>query len=206
MLRFAAHLVPNDAAAEAGLSLTTGGDADAAETLARMTSSDDASTAKPRRLALIPPTVDAARRAGVSDDRVSILDRVAATRTRGRPPKLLIELFVVVALMTAAAIAIYFGFRSPPIHDELPLGGRNVDISRSSAAQFEASVAADPSNRKILLAGSMDDLVDARVYVSTDAGVSWTSRPAPPLVRGSCGLSHPAVAIGPAGLQVYASL
>ena len=75
-----------------------------------------------------------------------------------------------------------------------------------TAAQFEASLASDPSNRKILLAGSMDDLVDARVYVSTDAGVSWTSRPAPPLVRGSCGLSHPAVAIGPAGLQVYASL
>lgn len=137
---------------------------------------------------------------------MTILSRVAATRTRGRPPKVLVELIVIAVLMAAAAIAIYFGFRAPPIHDELPLGGRNVDISRSSAAQFEASVAADPADPKRLLAASMDDSVDARVYASTDGGVSWTSRPAPPSQRGACGLSHPAVAIGPRGLDVYASL
>jgi hypothetical protein len=131
---------------------------------------------------------------------------VAATRRRGRPPKLLVELLVILVLMAAAAVGIYFGFRSPPIHDTLPLGGRNVDVSRSSAAQFEASVAADPTNAKVLLAASMDDLADARVYVSTDGGANWTSRPAPPAERGNCGLSHPAVAMGPGGLQVYASL
>jgi len=108
--------------------------------------------------------------------------------------------------MAAAAVGIYFGFRSPPIHDELPLGGRNIDVSRSSAAQFEPSIAVDPSNGKVLLASSMDDLADARVYVSRDGGASWTSNPAPPAERGACGLSHPAVAIGPGGLQVYASL
>jgi hypothetical protein len=131
---------------------------------------------------------------------------VAATRTRGRPPKLLVELLVILVLMAAAAVGIYFGFRSPPIHDELRLGGRNVDVSRSTAAQFEPSIAADPANGKVLLAASMDDLADARVYVSRDGGASWTSRPAPPVERGACGLSHPAVAIGPRGLQVYASL
>jgi hypothetical protein len=131
---------------------------------------------------------------------------VAATRRRGRPPTLVVELLVILLLMAAAAVGIYFGFRSPPIHDELPLGGRNVDLSRSSAAQFEPSVAADPTNAGVLLAASMDDLADARVYVSTDRGASWTSRPAPPAERGACGLSHPAVAVGPGGLQVYASL
>jgi hypothetical protein len=131
---------------------------------------------------------------------------VAATRTRAGPPKLLVELVVILVLIAAAAIGIYFGFRSPPIHDELPLGGRNVDVSRSSAAQFEPSVAADPSEGRVLLAASMDDLADARVYVSTNGGASWTSQPAPPLERGACGLSHPAVAVGPGGLQVYASL
>jgi hypothetical protein len=113
---------------------------------------------------------------------------------------------VIVLLMAAAAIAIYFGFRAPPIHDELPLGGRNVDISRSSAAQFEASVAADPTDPKRLLAASMDDAVDARVYASTDGGSSWTSQVAPPSLRGPCALSHPAVATGPRRLEVYASL
>ena len=113
---------------------------------------------------------------------------------------------MILVLMAAAAVGIYFGFRSPPIHDTLPLGGRNIDVSRSSAAQFEPSVAADPTNAKVLLAASMDDLADARVYVSTDGGTRWTSRPAPPAERGNCGLSHPAVAAGPGGLQVYASL
>src|SRR5205085_7856139 len=59
---------------------------------------------------------------------------------------------------------------------------------------------------KRLLAASMDDLADGRVYASTDGGASWTSRPAPPAVRGACGLSHPAVAIGPHRLEAYASL
>src|SRR5438067_244150 len=114
----------------------------------------------------------------LAGERVTILSRVAATRTRGRPPKLLVELLVIVVLMAAAAIAIYFGFRSPPIHDALPLGGRNVDISRSSAAQFEASVAADPADSKRLLAASMDNSVDARVYTSADGGATWASQPA----------------------------
>ncbi|HYY03892.1 MAG TPA: hypothetical protein VE736_08410 [Gaiellaceae bacterium] len=131
---------------------------------------------------------------------------MAATRTRGRPPKLLVELFVIAAVMAAAAISVYFGFRAPPIHDELPLGGRNVDVSNSSAAQFEASVAVDPTEPKRLLAASMDDLADARAYASTDGGVTWTSQPAPPSQRGACGLSHPDVAIGGRGLELYASL
>jgi hypothetical protein len=131
---------------------------------------------------------------------------VAADGKRGRPPKLLIELIAIAVVMTAAAISIYFGFRSPPIHDELPLGGRNVDVSRSSAAQFEPLVAQDPARPSTLLAASMDDLADARVYLSTDAGRTWTSRAAPPVIRGACSLSHPSVAIGRSGLEVYASL
>lgn len=130
---------------------------------------------------------------------------MAARRTRLRPPKVAVELIVIAFLMTAAAIAIYYGFRSAPIHDVLPLGGRNVDVSDSSAAQFEPSVARDPGAPKVLLAASMDDLADTRVYVSSDAGATWRSRVAPG-ASGACGLGHPAVAIGRAGLQVYAAL
>jgi hypothetical protein len=131
---------------------------------------------------------------------------VAATRTRGKPPKLVLELVVIAVLMTAAAISIYFGFRAPPIHNDLPLGGRNVNVSRSSAAQFEPSIALDPTHPNVFLAASADDRADARVYASRDAGGTWSSRPAPPIPRAACGLSHPAVAVSRNGLQVYASL
>lgn len=125
---------------------------------------------------------------------MAILARVAATGTRRRPPKLLIELVVIAALMAGAAIGIYYGFRSPPVHDVLPLGGRNVDVSRSTAAQFEASVAFDPAHPRRVFAASMDSLDDARLYSSADGGATWTTRGAPPFERGACGLSHPTVA------------
>jgi hypothetical protein len=123
---------------------------------------------------------------------------------RGRPPKLAVELLVIAVVMTAAAIGIYFGFRSPPIHDALPIGGRNVDVSGSSAAQFEPSIARDPGAPDVMLAASMDGLADTRVYVSKDGGASWGSQTAPG-ASGACGLSHPAVAVRRGGLEVYAA-
>jgi hypothetical protein len=100
---------------------------------------------------------------------------VAATRTRGKPLKLALEVVVIAVLMTVAAVSIYFAYRSPPIHNELPLGGRNVNVSRSSAAQFEPSVSMDPADANVLLAASADDSADARVYVSRDGGATWSS-------------------------------
>jgi hypothetical protein len=132
--------------------------------------------------------------------------RMPAMRKRRTALKLLIELLAVAVVMTVAAVSIYFGFRSPPIHDKLRPGGRNVDISKSGDAQVEASVAADPVYPRRLLAGSMDGHVDARVYASMDEGRTWTSEQAPPAQRAPCGLSHPSVAIGGRDLQVYASL
>jgi len=125
---------------------------------------------------------------------------------RRTPRALLRELLAIFILIAGAAVGIYFAFRSPPIHDVRPLGGRNVDVSRSSDAQYEVSLAADPSNARVLLAASMDDAEDVRVYESSDGGIAWRSAPAPPFERGACGLSHPAVAIGPGDLQVLASL
>lgn len=120
--------------------------------------------------------------------------------------KLLLEFAAIVAVMLGAAVAIYFGFRSPPIHDELPLGGRNLDVSNSGTSQFEASVAEDPAAPERLLAASMDSHLDARVYSSADGGRTWTSSPAPPAQRAPCGFSHPSVAVGPDDLQIVASL
>ena len=131
---------------------------------------------------------------------------VAGTDTRRTVLKLTVEFAAIVAVMAGAAVAIYFGFRSPPIHDKLPLGGRNVDVSRSQDAQFEAAVATDPQRPTRLLAASMDGHLDARVYSSADGGRTWTSSAAPPAQRAPCGFSHPSVAVGPQDLQVVASL
>ncbi len=96
--------------------------------------------------------------------------------------------------------------RPPPLHNNRPIGGANVDVSHVGGAQYEARVAADPENPQLLLAASIDGSDDARVYTSRDGGASWRGAIAPPVLRGLCGLSHPAVAIGPGHLQVYASL
>jgi hypothetical protein len=125
---------------------------------------------------------------------------------RRRPPKLLLEFFAIAVALTGAAIGIYFGFRSPPLHMAWPLAARNIDVLRNANSQYEVSAARNPANARVLLAGSADGADDARVYESADAGTTWTTELAPPHERGPCGLAHPAVAIGSDGLQVYASL
>lgn len=120
--------------------------------------------------------------------------------------RLVLEAILVAGVLTGAAIGVYLATRPPAIHNERAVGGRNVDVSRADRAQYEVRVAVDPSNPRSLLGGAEDQADDALVYSSLDGGATWNSGPAPPLLRGSCGLSHPAVAIGRNHLQVYASL
>jgi hypothetical protein len=120
--------------------------------------------------------------------------------------RLLLEFAAIAVVMAGAAIGIYYGFRAPPIHDKLPLGGPNVDVSRSEDAQFEAAVASDPQRPRHLLAASMDGHLDARIYTSRDGGQTWRSAIAPPEQRAPCGFSHPSVAFGRGHLEVVASL
>jgi hypothetical protein len=68
------------------------------------------------------------------------------------------------------------------------------------------SAAIDPANPGVLLAGSIDQLHDTRVYSSEDGGARWRSSPGPPLLSANCGRSDPAVAIGRAQLQLFAFL
>jgi hypothetical protein len=128
------------------------------------------------------------------------------TFKRRGPLPVLLEVVGIVVALAVAVVAVYFGFRGPSLHDVRPLGGRNVVVSQADGSQYEAQVAAARAEPSLLLAGSADSALDARVYESSDAGASWSSAPAPPVRRGPCGISHPAVAVGPAGLRVYASL
>ena len=127
------------------------------------------------------------------------------TFRRRRPRSLLFEALAIVTALAVAGVVVYFVLRPPPLDNDRPLGGRNVDVSHAAGAQYEARIAADPADPRVLLAASIDGRDDARVYSSADGGSSWRGGIAP-TARGPCGLSHPAVAIGPRHLQVYASL
>jgi hypothetical protein len=122
------------------------------------------------------------------------------------PRKLLLEVAAVAAVAGITVFLIWWFNRPPPIHDVRPLGGRNVDISRNQRAQWAVSAAIDPADPQVLLAGSIDQLEDTRVYTSADGGLTWRSRAQPSGERANCGRSDPAVAIGPSHLQLYAFL
>ncbi len=84
--------------------------------------------------------------------------------------------------------------------------GPEVDVSQLTGPQTNPTIAVDPRDDRILLAGSNSLLEGAeRVYGSTDGGVTWSSSTlTPPVVDlGSTCPSDPGVAIDRAGRQYY---
>jgi hypothetical protein len=122
------------------------------------------------------------------------------------PRTFVLEVAAVVAVAGITVFLVWWFNRPPPIHDVRPLGGRNVNITRNFRAQWAPSAALDPADARALLAGSIDQLQDTRVYTSEDGGSSWKSLAQPAYTRSNCGRSDPAVAIGLAHLQLYAFL
>ena len=87
--------------------------------------------------------------------------------------------------------------------------GPEVNVSRLPGAQSEPTVAIDPSNEQILLAGS-NNLAEGSmpIYSSTDGGVTWetgSTAPPPPSRSASCA-GDPGVAIDARGRQYYSYL
>jgi len=87
-----------------------------------------------------------------------------------------------------------------------PQPGAQVDVSDLPGPQTNATIAVDPSNPDVLLAGSNSLLEGTqRVYSSTDGGATWQSsttiRPAADIAE-SCP-SDPGVAIDLTGRQYY---
>src|SRR5262245_27566712 len=85
-------------------------------------------------------------------------------------------------------------------------GGPEVDVSNLPGPQTNPTIAIDPTNDQILLAGSNDLRLGAqRIYTSTDGGATWqatTTFPPPAKVQPSCA-SDPGVGIDPRGRQYY---
>jgi hypothetical protein len=85
-------------------------------------------------------------------------------------------------------------------------GPPQINVSRLRGAQNEPSIAIDPSNDRILLAGSNSFREGSmRVYASGDGGSTWTASflyPAPASYLRSCA-SDPGVAIDGRGRQYF---
>lgn len=85
-------------------------------------------------------------------------------------------------------------------------GSDNVNVSRLPEFQTGATIAIDPSDGNVLLAGSNSiEEGTMRIYSSTDAGQTWTTvkaHPPPAKFLGSCS-SDPGVAIDQKGGQYY---
>ena len=107
-----------------------------------------------------------------------------------------------------AAFAVLLAIVLPSAQSQLLAGSKapDVAVSRAPGAQVEPAVVVDPSNDRILLAGSNSFTEGAmRVYASSDGGATWSSSslyPAPASYLASCA-SDPGVAIDGAGRQYY---
>jgi hypothetical protein len=106
---------------------------------------------------------------------------------------------ILLAGIAAAAIAVQIAGAAGPRAPE-------VDVSSLRGPQTNATIAVDPVNDQILLAGSNSLLEGTpRIYSSTDGGATWQTAvafPPPRSVRTSCS-SDPGVAIDRRGRQYY---
>ena len=102
----------------------------------------------------------------------------------------------VLVATSVVAVAVARGAGGPP----------QVDVSNLPGPQTNATIAIDPRNDRILLAGSNSLLEGAdRIYSSVDGGRTWTTTlasPRPKSVAASCA-SDPGVAVDLAGRQYF---
>lgn len=113
---------------------------------------------------------------------------------------------VAVLGLTAAGIGAVYVLTTEKVASPWRVAGTHVqNVSRASGIQTEVSVAVDPSNSRNLFAASNETLEpEIRVYTSTDAGASWSSRRGPLFGPDTCAWGDPAVAIAPNGRQYVA--
>ncbi|HET7572190.1 MAG TPA: sialidase family protein [Gaiellaceae bacterium] len=135
----------------------------------------------------------------------------AADSTRGggrlRPSarsggaKLALEAVLIAALLAVAGGLVYHFFVHH-VHNPRPLGGRNVDVSRSAGVESQAAVAIDPRDPDVLYVAANDGTLSR----SLDGGRSWRHVASPYVPPGSCVHRQPRLAIDAAGRQYFAYL
>ena len=108
--------------------------------------------------------------------------------------------------VTAAAIGAIYVFTTETVASPWRVAATQVqNVSRAPGLQTEVSVAFDPANELNLFAASNETLEsEIRVYTSTDAGRTWSSRRGPLHSIDTCAWGDPSVAVGPNGRQYVA--
>ena len=84
--------------------------------------------------------------------------------------------------------------------------GPEVDVSSEPGVQSQVSIAVDPTDNRVLVAGSGNWGRKTRAYSSMDGGVSWTTSANPPLPTGvprPCAFGDSTVAIDRLSRQYY---
>jgi peptide/nickel transport system permease protein len=127
-------------------------------------------------------------------------------RRRGRTrARLLLETVGVLGLTLATAAAVYV-WKVNPVRSSWSLAATDAqNISEADGAQTQVAAAADPAREGVLIAASNDtSLRTVRLYTSTDAGRTWTTRAGPSLGVDACARGEPSTAIDGAGRQYVA--
>jgi len=120
--------------------------------------------------------------------------------------KLAVETAVLFAVTAVAVLLIYLVYGRSNVASPWRVAGTNVQaVSRQEGLQTEVAVAADPSNRRVLVGASNDSLEpQIRVYSSTDGGRTWSATRGPALESDTCAWGDPSAAIAPDGRQYIA--
>jgi hypothetical protein len=113
---------------------------------------------------------------------------------------------VAVLGLTAAGIGVVYLLTAEKVASPWRVAATQIqNVSRAGGIQTEVAVAVDPSNPRNLFAASNETLEpEIRVYTSTDAGKTWSSRRGPLFSIDTCAWGDPSVAIAPNGRQYVA--
>jgi hypothetical protein len=114
----------------------------------------------------------------------------------------------VLAIVAVAALVVWTGRQSQPRRPvRIVAAGPEVDVSDDPRVQSQASIAVNPTNDRVLVAGSGNWGRKTRAYSSTDGGSTWTASADPPLPAGvpqTCAFGDSSVGIDRLGRQYYA--
>src|SRR5690242_2060922 len=102
----------------------------------------------------------------------------ASLRSR-RAAVVMLAIAAVVLLVLRAA-----GRSQPHTPRWIVAAGPEVDVSKDPGVQSQVSIAVDPTDDRVLVAGSGDWGRKTRAYTSTDGGSTWTASADPPLPAG----------------------
>ena len=128
--------------------------------------------------------------------------RTPLARTSLRSKRAAVAMFAIAAVTLLAVRTA--GQSQPPTPGRIVAAGPEVDVSNDPGVQSQVSIAIDPTDDRVLVAGSGNWGRKTRAYSSTDGGSTWTASADPPLPAGvpqTCAFGDSTVGIDRLGRQ-----